>query len=182
MKKLLISCWVFLMGCCGLQAEIATMHPKQSHVVIETNLGNIEITLFNDLAPKACENFLGLAQKSYYNGTTFHRVIPQFMLQGGDPQGNGTGGESVWGKKFEDEFSSSLTFNRPGLLAMANSGPNTNGSQFFITTVATPWLNRKHTIFGEVTKGYDVVKAIESKGSQSGACKEKITILKVSVK
>ena len=155
---------------------------KHAYVTIETNLGNIEVKLFNDLAPKACENFLGLAQKNYYNGTTFHRVIPQFMLQGGDPDGNGTGGKSLWGKKFEDEFAPTLKFDRPGLLAMANSGPNTNGSQFFITTVATPWLNNKHTIFGEVTKGNEVVKLIESKGSQSGALREKVTILKVSVK
>ena len=173
------------MGCCGLanlQAEEMKMEPKRSHVVIETNLGNIEITLFDDLAPKTCENFLGLAQKNYYNGTIFHRIIPQFMIQGGDPRGNGTGGESIWGKKFGDEFVSSLMFDRPGLLAMANSGPNTNGSQFFITTTKTPHLNQIHTIFGEVTKGYEVVQAIESKGSSSGAYKEKVSILKVSVK
>lgn len=179
MKKILLGCCAFLLGFCSLKAEEKMKH---AYVTIETNLGNIEVKLFNDLAPKACENFLGLAQKNYYNGTTFHRVIPQFMLQGGDPDGNGTGGKSLWGKKFEDEFAPTLKFDRPGLLAMANSGPNTNGSQFFITTVATPWLNNKHTIFGEVTKGNEVVKLIESKGSQSGALREKVTILKVSVK
>lgn len=131
-------------------------------VIIETTQGPIEVTLFSDKAPKAVENFLKLSQQHYYDGTTFHRVIKGFMIQGGDPLGNGTGGQSVWGKSFNDEFSPSLTFNRPGLLAMANRGPNTNGSQFFITTAATPWLNNKHTIFGEVTKGMEVVKKIES--------------------
>jgi peptidylprolyl isomerase len=102
-----------------------------------------------------------LAEKKYYDGIIFHRIIKDFMIQGGDPQGNGTGGASIWGKPFEDEFSSSIKFDRPGLLAMANSGPHTNGSQFFITTVETPWLNNRHTIFGEVTKGYDVVEKLE---------------------
>jgi peptidylprolyl isomerase len=129
--------------------------------VIETNRGTIEVQLFSDLAPKAVENFTKLAQEHYYDGTIFHRVIKNFMIQGGDPLGNGTGGQSIWGKPFKDEFSPSLTFDKGGYLAMANSGPNTNGSQFFITTAAAPWLNRKHTIFGKVTKGYDVVKKIE---------------------
>ena len=131
-------------------------------MVFETTQRNFEVTLFPDRAPKACENFMGLAKKHYYDGTIFHRVIKAFMIQGGDPAGNGTGGESIWGKSFEDEYSPSLKFDRPGLLAMANRGPNTNGSQFFITTAATPWLNQKHTIFGEVTSGYDVIKKIES--------------------
>lgn len=128
---------------------------------VETTQGSFEVTLFPDIAPKASENFLSLAQKGYYNGIIFHRVIKGFMIQGGDPTGTGTGGQSIWGKEFEDEVSPNVKFDRPGLLAMANRGPKTNGSQFFITTAATPWLNGKHTIFGEVTKGYDVVQKID---------------------
>lgn len=131
-------------------------------VVLETNMGNIEVTLFNDVAPKTCENFLGLIQKKFYDGIVFHRVIKNFMIQGGDPTGTGAGGESLWGGTFGDECSASKKFDRPGLLAMANRGPNTNGSQFFITTTETPWLNMKHTIFGEVTQGYDIVTKIEN--------------------
>ena len=134
----------------------------ETMVVLETNQGNIEVKLFNDVAPKTIENFVGLVNKGYYNGLIFHRVIPEFMIQGGDPTGTGTGGESIWGKEFADEFSSKVQFDKPGILAMANAGPNTNGSQFFITTVATPWLNMKHTIFGEVVSGMDVVTKIEN--------------------
>lgn len=130
-------------------------------VVLETNQGTIEITLKTKSAPKACENFLGLVEKGYYNGIIFHRVIKNFMIQGGDPTGTGRGGESIWNKPFEDEFSGGEEFDKPGLLAMANAGPNTNGSQFFITTTETPWLNQRHTIFGEVTQGYPVVQSIE---------------------
>ena len=129
--------------------------------VIETNQGKIEVKLKPDIAPKACENFLGLAEKGYYNGVIFHRVIPQFMIQGGDPTGTGAGGKSIWEKPFEDECVVDVTFNKKGLLAMANAGPSTNGSQFFITTAETPWLNGNHTIFGEVISGYDVVEKIE---------------------
>ena len=131
-------------------------------VVMETTQGVIELTLKPSIAPKACENFLGLIEKKYYDGIIFHRVIKDFMIQGGDPTGTGRGGESFFGKPFEDEFSSSAKFDKPGLLAMANAGPHTNGSQFFITTIETPWLNQRHTIFGEVTKGYDVIEKIES--------------------
>lgn len=133
----------------------------QPTAVIETNLGTIEIQLLSETAPKAVENFTKLAEKKYYEGTIFHRVIKDFMIQGGDPDGNGTGGESIWGHEFEDEFDVDVNFDKPGILAMANRGPSTNGSQFFITTAATPWLNQKHTIFGEVVKGYDVVQKIE---------------------
>lgn len=135
---------------------------KNVIVVIETNQGNIEVALKPDVAPKATENFLSLAEKGYYNDVIFHRVIKGFMIQGGDPTGTGRGGQSKWEKPFEDEVSSDEQFNRPGILAMANAGPKTNGSQFFITTAATPWLNSKHTIFGEVISGYDVVQKIES--------------------
>lgn len=131
-------------------------------VIFETTQGNFEVTLFPDVAPVAVDNFLSLVKKGYYNGTIFHRVIKKFMVQGGDPLGNGTGGQSIWGKPFEDEVNPQVKFSKPGILAMANKGPNTNGSQFFITTAATPWLNQKHTIFGEVTKGYDVVEKIEA--------------------
>lgn len=130
--------------------------------VLKTNKGEIEIELRADLAPKAVENFVTHSKNGYYNGLIFHRVIKNFMIQGGDPTGTGRSGESIWGKPFEDEFSSKAVFDRPGILAMANAGPNTNGSQFFITTVATYWLNGYHTIFGYVTKGMDVVEAIEN--------------------
>jgi len=131
-------------------------------IVLETNQGNIEISLFSDIAPKTCENMVGLVKKGYYDGIIFHRIIKNFMIQGGDPTGTGRGGESLWGGKFEDEVSPFLEFDRKGLLAMANSGPNTNGSQFFITTIPTPWLNMKHTIFGEVISDYKVVENIEN--------------------
>ncbi|MCB1112771.1 MAG: peptidylprolyl isomerase [Chlamydiales bacterium] len=140
---------------------------KNPVVVMETNQGTIEITLWPNVAPKATENFVKLTEKGYYDGLTFHRVIKDFMIQGGDPNGNGTGGESIWGKPFEDEFSADVTFDSPGLIAMANRGPHTNGSQFFITTASTPWLNNRHTIFGKVTKGMDVVRKIES--TETGA-------------
>lgn len=138
------------------------MDEKQHPImVMETTAGTIEITLMPKFAPKACENFIKHAEKKYYDGITFHRIIKDFMIQGGDPKGNGTGGESIWGKPFEDECHPSLKFDKEGLLAMANAGPNTNGSQFFITTVETPWLNGKHTIFGEVSKGYEIIKKLE---------------------
>jgi len=130
-------------------------------VVLQTNRGNIELKLYPDVAPKAVENFTGLVKKGYYDGLIFHRVIKSFMLQGGDPTGTGAGGESIWGKPFQDEVTPKVTFDRAGILAMANAGPSTNGSQFFITTVPTPWLNMHHTIFGEVSSGYEVVTAIE---------------------
>jgi len=135
---------------------------EKNTVVLETNQGNIEIKLMPDVAPKACENFTKLVEKGYYNGLIFHRVIKDFMIQGGDPTGTGRGGESIFGEPFEDEVSPNVKFDNVGILAMANSGPHTNGSQFFITTVETPWLNMKHTIFGKVISGYDVVQKIEN--------------------
>ncbi|MDD5634203.1 MAG: peptidylprolyl isomerase [Candidatus Omnitrophica bacterium] len=131
-------------------------------VVLETNQGNIEIELKPEIAPKTCENFMGLVEKGYYNGTIFHRVIKNFMIQGGDPTGTGMGGNSIWGRPFEDEVTPKVGFDKKGILAMANSGPNTNGSQFFITTADTSWLNMKHTIFGEVISGYEIVQKIEN--------------------
>ena len=131
-------------------------------VVMKTSKGTIKIRLFPKQVPKTVENFIGLTDKGYYDGLIFHRVITDFMIQGGDPNGNGTGGESLWGGKFEDEFHPSLK-NIRGALSMANAGPNTNGSQFFIiTTEATPWLDGKHSVFGQVFDGMDVVDAIEA--------------------
>lgn len=125
----------------------------------DTNQGSFTITLFGDKAPKTVSNFITLSKQGFYNNLIFHRVISGFMIQGGDPQGTGIGGP---GYQFEDEFDPSLTFSKKGLLAMANSGPNTNGSQFFITVAQTPHLNNKHTIFGEVTEGYEVVEKISN--------------------
>jgi cyclophilin family peptidyl-prolyl cis-trans isomerase len=127
---------------------------------IKTNLGDFDIELFSKEAPKTVENFVELSKKGYYKGVIFHRVIDGFMIQGGDPSGTGRGGESAWGGKFKDEFHPSLTFNSAGLLAMANAGPGTNGSQFFITLAPTMWLNNHHTIFGKVISGMEVVSAI----------------------
>ena len=143
-------------------AERAFEMPKNPVVVIETNQGNIEIALKPDVAPKACENLIRHAETGYYNGLIFHRVIKNFMLHVGDPTGTGMSGESVWGSPFEDEVRDDVQFTKAGILAMANAGPHTNGSQFFITTAATPWLNGHHTIFGEVTSGMEVVRKIES--------------------
>lgn len=131
-------------------------------IIMKTNQGTIEIKLFPKIAPKTCENFIRLAEQGYYDGIIFHRVIKNFMIQGGDPTGTGRGGTSIWGEPFEDEVSKDVKFDKPGLLAMANAGPGTNGSQFFITTIKTPWLNMRHTIFGEVVKGYEVVQKIEN--------------------
>ncbi len=128
-----------------------------SKATMQTNQGAIEIELFDDDAPKTAENFKKLANDGFYNGVIFHRVIPDFMIQGGDPTGTGTGGP---GYQFEDEFNDHKV--ERGALAMANAGPNTNGSQFFIVTAeATPWLDGKHTVFGKVTSGMEVVDTIE---------------------
>ena len=131
--------------------------------VLETTQGKIEIELRPDLAPLAVENFSTHIKNGYYDGLIFHRVIKNFMIQGGDPTGTGRGGKSIWGKAFKDEFSPNAVFDKSGILAMANSGRNTNGSQFFITTVPTYWLNGRHTIFGYVSKeSFLVVKKIEA--------------------
>lgn len=124
---------------------------------IETDKGSIRLQLHDDKAPKTCANFEKLAGEGFYDGLTFHRVIDDFMVQTGCPQGTGTGGP---GYQFEDEFHSDLKHSGPGILSMANAGPNTNGSQFFITHVATPWLDGKHSVFGRVLEGQDVVNAI----------------------
>ncbi|SFC21350.1 peptidyl-prolyl cis-trans isomerase B (cyclophilin B) [Alkalibacterium subtropicum] len=157
--------------------------------VIKTNKGDMTVRLFPEHAPKTVENFVGLAKKGYYDGVIFHRVIPNFMIQGGDPTGSGMGGESFFGGNFEDEFSPEL-FNLNGALSMANAGPNTNSSQFFIVTMSelpdqmvsqlkdagfpdeiinaykekggTPWLDQKHTVFGQLVEGYDVADTIQN--------------------
>jgi cyclophilin family peptidyl-prolyl cis-trans isomerase len=130
---------------------------KQYTAVIKTDLGDIKIQLFADKVPATVNNFVFLAREKFYDGTIFHRVIPDFMVQGGDPTGSGRGGP---GYKFRDEFHPSLKHDKPGILSMANAGQNTNGSQFFITHVATPWLDNKHAVFGVVVEGMDVVLKI----------------------
>lgn len=152
-----------------------------SKVTLHTNLGDIILTLFPQAAPKACANFSELCRTGYYDTTTFHRVIPKFMIQGGDPKGDGTGGESIWGGHFEDEFSDEYKHDQPFTLSMANAGRNTNGSQFFITTEPTPWLDRKHTVFGRVTGGKTVVKEIEGGKREGEKLVEEVRVVSVSV-
>jgi len=143
----------------GAKAEEAAVAIEQGNVriILHTSKGDIEAILYATKTPVTVANFLNLARRGFYDGLTFHRVIPNFMIQGGDPEGTGRGGP---GYQFEDEFSRVLRHDGPGVLSMANAGPGTNGSQFFITHVATPWLDRRHTIFGRVTEGQDVVDAI----------------------
>ncbi len=136
--------------------------PNEIFAHFDTTEGSFTVKLFADKVPNTVENFVSLAEgtktgKPFYDGTIFHRVIPNFMIQGGDPQGTGRGGP---GYKFNDEFHKDLKHSKPGILSMANAGPNTNGSQFFVTVAATPWLDNKHSIFGEVTEGFDVVRKI----------------------
>jgi peptidyl-prolyl cis-trans isomerase B (cyclophilin B) len=130
---------------------------KDIRIIVKTDKGDIEGVLYPGKAPVTVANFLNLAKRGYYNGLKFHRVIPDFMIQGGDPTGTGSGGP---GYRFEDECTPELKHDKPGIFSMANAGPGTNGSQFFVTHDATPWLDGKHTVFGSVTKGQDIVNAV----------------------
>ena len=170
MKRILIFSLFAVLLCIG--SANAQEKKTPVYATFTTSMGDIVIQLYEDKAPKTVANFIGLAtgtkewtdpktgekvKRPLYNGTIFHRVIPNFMVQGGDPLGNGTGGP---GYRFEDEFNLELKHYKPGILSMANAGPNTNGSQFFITVAPAPWLDGKHTIFGEVIKGQEVVNSI----------------------
>ncbi|KYQ94037.1 cyclophilin-type peptidylprolyl cis-trans isomerase [Tieghemostelium lacteum] len=134
---------------------------KQGYVILKTNLGEITLVLYSNLVPKACQNFIGLCEEGYYNGVIFHRLIKNFMIQGGDPTGSGRGGNSLWEKPFKDEFNKELKHSERGILSMANHGPNTNGSQFFITFKECKHLDQKHTVFGRVIDGMDVLNLME---------------------
>lgn len=155
---------------------------ERGNAVLETGMGQVVVELYWDHAPKTCQNFYELAKRGYYSGTIFHRVIPDFMIQGGDPTGTGRGGTSVFGGKFADEFNPELRFTGAGILAMANSGPNTNGSQFFITLAPTPHLDGKHTIFGRISSGMRVVERLGAvRTNQQDRPLEEIKILKSRV-
>ena len=170
MKHLLFGFFAFfiILGCGEQSKDQDKQQKKESPMqktgkvvaTIETSMGTFKAELYADATPKTVDNFVGLAEKGYFEGVTFHRVIANFMIQGGDPTGTGRGGESIYGGMFQDEFVDTLRHTGPGILSMANAGPNTNGSQFFITLVPTPWLDGKHTIFGKVVEGLDVVEAI----------------------
>ena len=149
--------------------------------ILHTTYGDIQIRLFPSVAPKAVENFTTHAKNGYYNNVLFHRVIRKFMIQTGDPLGDGTGGESIWGAPFEDEFSDAVRHDKPYTVSMANAGPRTNGSQFFVTTERTPWLDGKHTVFGRVVKGVDVVHKIENVRTHKEKPEEDIRIVNISV-
>ncbi|MFS0780355.1 peptidylprolyl isomerase [Bacillus sp. 1P06AnD] len=189
--------------------QLSDISSDEDVIIMHTSMGDIKIKLFPKYAPKAVENFMTHAEKGYYDGLSFHRVINDFMIQGGDPKGDGTGGESIWGKPFEDEFSNKL-FNFRGALSMANSGENTNGSQFFIVQApkidsslvsqmekanfpegvikayeekgGTPWLDQKHTVFGQVVEGMKIVDKI-AKVEVDGQSKpvEPVTIKSIDV-
>ena len=167
MKRLLTALLLGLTIAAASATDTGSMHDIR--IILTTNKGPIEATLLASKTPVTVANFLNLATRGYYNGLSFHRVIPDFMIQGGDPEGSGRGGP---GYRFEDECKPELKHDQPGIFSMANAGPGTNGSQFFITHVPTPWLDGKHTVFGSVTKGQDVVNAIKQ-----GDKIEKIEIL-----
>lgn len=169
-----------LMAVSDIGKSVTTSLPD--NVILHTTLGDIHLRLYPEECPKTVENFTTHCRNGYYDNLIFHRVIKGFMVQTGDPLGDGTGGQSIWGNEFEDEFHKSLRHDRPFTLSMANAGPNTNGSQFFITTVATPWLDNKHTVFGRVVKGMDVVQGIEKvKTDKNDKPYQDIKILNVTV-
>jgi peptidyl-prolyl cis-trans isomerase A (cyclophilin A) len=189
-KSLLVAA-LLLSASIGTAAETPEKGPV--YATLKTSMGDIVIQLFEDKAPKTVANFIGLAsgtkewtdpktgekvKRPLYNGTIFHRVIPGFMIQGGDPLGNGTGGP---GYKFGSEFSQSVTHSMPGMLSMANAGQGTDGSQFFLTFVPTPFLDGKHSVFGKVVEGMDNLKKLEAVGSQSGKTSELLKMDKVTI-
>ncbi|KAJ1959245.1 Peptidyl-prolyl cis-trans isomerase-like 1 [Dipsacomyces acuminosporus] len=151
------------------------------NVVLETSMGAITLELYWNEAPKTCKNFFELARRGYYNGVIFHRIIADFMIQGGDPTGTGRGGSSIYGGKFEDEITRALKHTGAGILSMANSGPNTNGSQFFITLAPTPHLDGKHTVFGRVSSGLSVVQRMGQVATDGNdRPREEVKILRAS--
>ncbi len=156
MNKRTILLAAFTLAIAALPAQ-SEESMKDIRIIVKTDKGDIEGVLYPSKAPVTVANFLNLAKRGYYDGLKFHRVIPDFMIQGGDPTGTGSGGP---GYRFEDECSPELKHDKPGIFSMANAGPGTNGSQFFITHVPTPWLDGKHTVFGSVTKGQDIVNAV----------------------
>ncbi|MDD3396553.1 MAG: peptidylprolyl isomerase [Acidaminococcaceae bacterium] len=191
LKAAILLSLCFMLAACGstttkasatnAKTSATASHKVKSAVaVFDTNMGSFEVTLATQDAPKTCANFIQLAEKGFYNKTIFHRIIDNFMIQGGDPTGTGTGGP---GYAIKDEFSPKLKHDGPGVLSMANAGPNTGGSQFFVTLVATPWLDGKHAVFGKVTKGMDVVQKI-GKVKTSGPDKpvQDVVLNKVTIK
>ena len=198
-KFILLSLLVLFVGCAQQQSEQLNNNQnsskgdkvkemlslKENEMLVakfQTNMGNFDIELYPREVPKTVENFVGLAMKNYYNGITFHRIIDNFMIQGGDPTGTGMGGESYWGGEFADEFSPNLLHDVPGVLSMANAGPKTNGSQFFIILVPTPWLNGKHSVFGKVFQGLDIVQKIgKVRTNASDKPIESVVIQKLSI-
>ena len=161
----IFACLVLSQGLFAAAAQAADKKPKRPVAHFETTMGNFDVELFYDLAPKTCRNFMDLADKKFYDGVIFHRVIDGFMIQGGNPNGTGRGGP---GYTIPDEFGPDLKHDAPGILSMANAGPDTGGSQFFITLAPTPWLDGKHAIFGKVTDGMDVVEAIGKAKTDAG--------------
>ena len=177
-KKLAIL--LFAIGVVILAGITETEAAKRQVATFDTSMGTFKIELFNDLAPKTVKNFTTLVGKKFYDGLIFHRVIDQFMIQGGDPNGNGTGGP---GYEIPDEFGKGLKHDKPGMLSMANAGPNTGGSQFFITLVPTPWLDGHHAIFGHVVSGMEVVEKIGKTPTDSqDRPLKKVVIEKITIK
>lgn len=178
MKKHMLSLIFVVLGLTSIDGAYAQDKDQELKVKFTTTKGVIEAKLFYKEVPKTVANFVELARKGFYNGLLFHRVVPGFMIQGGDPKGNGTGGP---GYTFGDEFHASLKHSKPGILSMANSGPDTNGSQFFITVKETPHLDNKHSVFGEVTSGMDIVNAISTTPTNGERPKADMKMEKVEI-
>ncbi|MFZ6032777.1 MAG: peptidylprolyl isomerase [Melioribacter sp.] len=181
---------MFALAACGSNEKTNIYKPDRAdslmtlnnneklYAILDTDFGTVEVELFPHAAPKTVRNFIKLSEEGYYNGVIFHRVIEGFMIQTGDSTGTGMGGRSIYGGAFEDEFSADLRHDSPGTVSMANSGPNTNKSQFFITVAPTPWLDLKHTVFGKVRQGQDVVDKI----SQAPTDENDRPVIPVSIK